>query len=500
MNNNTNRPSLASTFPLIAREWSKLNKKTPDQVAPHSNQYAYWECEKGHVWEAKINNRVNGSACPFCAGKKPIPGETDLKALFPEVASLWHPFLNEHPPEDYLPYSNEKVFWLCPVCGMEWCTAIYHLVEGTSCPYCSGRRPIPGKTDFKTVYPDVAALWDYKRNGVDKPEQYTPKAHHSAFWLCSKGHSWAAPINRMAKAYESARPGTALGTLGCPVCSGKKVIPGVNDLVTTAPELAAQWDYEKNGDLLPSQVTLHRNRPVFWRCEKGHVWPASPNNRARGTGCPFCNSNRLIPEETSLLIKFPLLANEWDEEKNFPLTAKDVPAFSNDKYWWRCPKGHRWKATVSNRANGRGCPVCVGRIPVPGVNTLDITFPDIAEEWHPDKNEKKASEVLPHSDQSVWWRCKKGHEWSARISDRVNGSKCPYCTGRFPIPGVASLKTMYPRLATEIHPTKNDYKVCDYPPDSKAREKETDFIKRRRPTENAGWAPSSPNRKKRTIL
>ena len=36
------------------------------------------------------------------------------------------------------------------------------------------------------------------------------------------------------------------------------------------PALAAEWDYEKNGDLRPEDFTGGSNRKVWWRCEKGH--------------------------------------------------------------------------------------------------------------------------------------------------------------------------------------------------------------------------------------
>ena len=41
---------------------------------------------------------------------------------------------------------------------------------------------------------------------------------------------------------------------GCPVCAGQQVLAGYNDLASKRPDLAKEWNYEKNGDLLPSQV------------------------------------------------------------------------------------------------------------------------------------------------------------------------------------------------------------------------------------------------------
>ena len=61
----------------------------------------------------------------------------------------------------------------------------------------------------------------------------------------------------------------------CPVCAGKVVIPGENDLATLYPEIAAQWDGEKNGELTAEMVSPYSNRKAWWRCREGHSWQAA---------------------------------------------------------------------------------------------------------------------------------------------------------------------------------------------------------------------------------
>lgn len=51
------------------------------------------------------------------------------------------------------------------------------------------------------------------------------------------------------------------------------------NLQSQYPEIAKEWDYEKNGDLLPSQVSKSSAVRVWWKCEKGHEWITSVNNR-----------------------------------------------------------------------------------------------------------------------------------------------------------------------------------------------------------------------------
>ncbi|MBQ8623595.1 MAG: zinc-ribbon domain-containing protein [Oscillospiraceae bacterium] len=83
---------------------------------------------------------------------------------------------------------------------------------------------------------------------------------------------------------------------------------------------------------------------------------------------------------------------------------------------------------MANRAKGRGCPYCSGKKILSGYNDLATTNPNLATEWHPDKNGVLLpTMVSPGSHKKVWWLCKKGHEWQASIENRSKGSSCPIC-------------------------------------------------------------------------
>ena len=61
----------------------------------------------------------------------------------------------------------------------------------------------------------------------------------------------------------------------------------------------------------------------------------------------------------------------------------------------------------------------------------------------------------PFSNKKAWWLCEKGHEWSAIINSRSQGSRCPYCTGKRVISGETDLASLNPSLAAQWHPTLN---------------------------------------------
>ena len=76
--------------------------------------------------------------------------------------------------------------------------------------------------------------------------------------------------------------------------------------------------------------------------------------RSEGTGCPYCTGRKVTPKQGGLVKQFPLLAAEWDVEKNAPLTPQDVTTGSHKLIWWLCPKGHSYRSAVKTRAQGSG--------------------------------------------------------------------------------------------------------------------------------------------------
>ena len=57
------------------------------------------------------------------------------------------------------------------------------------------------------------------------------------------------------------------------------VQPGVNDLATTDPQIAAEWCYELNKDITPNQVHRNSKQYFWWKCPHGHMWKAKVYER-----------------------------------------------------------------------------------------------------------------------------------------------------------------------------------------------------------------------------
>jgi very-short-patch-repair endonuclease len=228
-----------------------------------------------------------------------------------------------------------------------------------------------------------------------------------------------------------------------------------NRLITVNPTLAKEWHPTKNGSLLPTDVTAASGKKVWWLCARGHEWEAYIYSRhGSGSGCPFCAGQKASPDHC-LATRYPLLAKEWHPVKNGSLLPTDVTPKSGRKVWWLCKKGHEWEATISNRSRlGRGCPFCSGRRFTPE-NSLAITDPRLAKQWHPIKNgDLTPHDVLRGANKKVWWLCEKGHEWEDSVKNRSGSKSCPYCYGKR-ISDDNCLAKRNPSLAKEWHPTRN---------------------------------------------
>ena len=131
---------------------------------------------------------------------------------------------------------------------------------------------------------------------------------------------------------------------------------------------------------------------------------------------------------------------------------------SHHKVWWKCSKGHEWLCSIDKRTSrGYSCPYCSGHRVSKGFNDFASLFPDLAKQWNYSKNgDKSPFDYVFGSVAKVWWVCSKGHEWQAKIRDRVkNHQGCPYCSNRRVLVGFNDLQTLKPELALQWNYFKN---------------------------------------------
>lgn len=140
-------------------------------------------------------------------------------------------------------------------------------------------------------------------------------------------------------------------------------------LAELSPNIAKEWDYDKNYPLTPNEIANRAGRKAWWRCPKGHSYSSVVASRTGkdACGCPICAGvgssaykNGKYMGEHSLAKERPDIAAEYMEEKN-GVSSDNISVSSNKKMWFKCAKcGCEWQSKVNNRtsSNAQGCPVC----------------------------------------------------------------------------------------------------------------------------------------------
>lgn len=213
----------------------------------------------------------------------------------------------------------------------------------------------------------------------------------------------------------------------------------MESLETKFPNLAVEWDYEKNGNLSPSSVTPGSRLKVYWKCSicgrsyamrvSNRTAPSKQNKKTKQ--CPICRGQIIIPGYNSLEAKYPdIVKNEWDFELN-EIDPDTIAPHTNKAYYWKCLNGHEsYQARVNNKIskNGGNCPKCSHQ-KFSKEFSLQSINPELAREWDIELNGGVSpDEVFANSNKEYWWRCPKcGHAWKAKVNNRSNGRGCPNC-------------------------------------------------------------------------
>lgn len=284
-------PDLRLLSPSLRQQWDFDKNQHLDNVCikPHSNRICGWICPEGtaddpHHWDARVTDRTNEHGCPYCSGVK-VSKANSLAAVAPDIAKSWCYNKNKGTPNDYTSYSNYKATWDCTECGHQWSTEIGHRVSGgCGCPHCYTKRSGRRKDGSRHKHPTFAECnhallseWDHDRNAEQGlfPEDITLCSNKPVHWVC---HQCSLSILHRWVAQPNARLGSSRQQ-GCPYCSGQAVCR-CNCLATRCPELAQEWDHNKN-EAGPDEYTAHSNVVVWWQTANKGSWQLSISQRMR---------------------------------------------------------------------------------------------------------------------------------------------------------------------------------------------------------------------------
>lgn len=505
---------LESQYGEIVEEWDyEKNDINPSEITGRCNKKVWWKCSVcGNSYYATVYNRTyNNSGCSKCYARnktsfpeqaiffyikqefpdamngytEDLPNGMELDIYIPSIkTAIEYDGEKWHSTKANVERDSRKYNW-CKKCGINliriresdaqdknadiviYVSSTYNqkmfeqvfeelnkilnshivpVIDRDRAEIVSQYKFVLRDNSLEKKYPIIAGEWDYEFNRGLVPAMFTPGSNDKVGWICPKGHRYMMTIANRVKS-----------PIACSICTGKQVLEGYNDLQTYDKELASEWDYDLNGELRPTEVTWGSGKKVWWKCKKGHPSYKSYIYSRTGkekTGCPVCANTKVLKGVNDFATICSNLIKEWDFEQN-NISPDTILPGSNYEAWWKCKKGHRWKEKVGQRKGGRGCPYCSSHRVITGENDLKTKFPNIAEEWNYEKNKDLLPEdFLPQSNKKVWWKCKKGHEWIIAIASRQSNG-CPYCSGRYAIPGETDIGTLEPAAMLDWDYGKN---------------------------------------------
>jgi hypothetical protein len=359
--------------------------------------------------------------------------------------------------------SNKRVWWICDK-SHEWEDKISARATGNRCNICFPRNPkqvVSSNYNLKVTNPQLSVEWHPTKNIGLNPSNISPGSGKRVWWLCRFcSHDWKATIdNRNGK------------NRGCPKCNAgnsssfheqcvlfylRKVFPDCENryLLTIDNGKSIEIDIfipYLNIGIEYDGYFYHKNR-IKQDEQKNHLL------QTRGIKLIRIRENNGNDKMLPLIQRFDSIEIQCkaDDKKSLSNVIKEILIYIEPLGYL---KGTDLTPLIKNvKVNIKDdyLEILSKAKKNEKERSLGFLFPDIASEWHKEKNHQLSPwNFTPGSDKRIWWTCKTcSFDWNAIIYKRVNGQTCPYCSGQKAGP-VRSLEKERPQTAAMWHPIKN---------------------------------------------
>ncbi|HEM5239016.1 TPA: zinc-ribbon domain-containing protein, partial [Streptococcus suis] len=369
--------------------------------------------------------------------------------------------------------TNIGVIWNCNNCKGEYkCSPIDKL--RIQCPYCDNKQMLKGFNTLQEKFPQFEVFWDDKN-----PNAFGDYWQHSKETL-----SWICPccnisfLSSPAALVARINP-NGFNNLTCPnFCDWSSFI-FKSTVFSEKPIMLQEWS-SKN-EIAPEKALHHTaTKKYIWDCSKchGEYQCSIPIRKEVEVACPYCRMETLKPDFNSIGQMYPEITNLWGST-NEKSPYDYLPNKSNRVHCYLyCPECNlEYQLSLRElldaydyyglKGLSKICLFCTQKLPIPGVNSLDILKPYLIEEWS-SNNKLEMDKYFATSSQIVEWSCRNCKNlYKACINERYeNDNACPYCNWIEILQGFNDLQTLYPQLEKEWS-TKNSSQYNDYMPTSK---------------------------------
>lgn len=413
--------------PSLLKEWdTSKNGEISDSIALYSHT-KYWficsECNTSFQTSPHSLMKSNYNCCPKCHAKRRGIGRHKTAytkhSLLEKNRDLANEFdceANKTTPDKVSINDPKKYWWKCSKCGFKWQASVTNRKRGTGCPKCNKitHTSFPEQAIFYYLskeYPDtvngdkhLGIELDIYIPSLKVAIEYDGEAWHQNIKKDEKKNSvcqsnkiklirirekscWFWPESAYLKCI-SAESGNneslkqAIEMIFFEISNNLFFNPDIdinrdemdikskymnaklkNSLLEKYPDIAKEWNYEKNYPVKPENIDYGSGTKYWWKCPVcGYEYQMTPNSRTcKGTGCPVCAHDVPFEGVNDFETLYPNLMKEWDYDKNNALGLNPRKLLPNTmkKAWWKCSVcGHEWFAIIGNRVKSRGCPIC----------------------------------------------------------------------------------------------------------------------------------------------
>ncbi len=161
---------------------------------------------------------------------------------------------------------------------------------------------------FAEVCPALVCEWS--QENTFGPDQVSYGSNKPIIWNGVCGHTWTGTPKNRSNGH------------GCPVCSGNKIIAGINDFSTLFPKEANEWS-DRNFPSAPQNYGAHSNQSFWWKCRScGREWKARIADRSDGHGCPYCVKDNIEARKAQRILDARAERQRRHEERQEILKAR----------------------------------------------------------------------------------------------------------------------------------------------------------------------------------
>lgn len=304
---------------------------------------------------------------------------------------------------------------------------------------------------FDTSFASNPKSMFWSKKNKKKPEDILNNKSGTKYWFdCIKcNHSFDSSLSHIQEGkwcrYCS---GTLCEDITCLICLDKSFQSNIR---------SNNWDYEKNGKLIPRHITRSSGRICHFICEHGHSFSQKINYIDNGKWCSVCcNSKRLCLNEDCKKCFNNSFASHpnaiyWNYEKN-KQTPREVFRCNNNKFWFSCIVcNHDFDISLNHVSDGKWCKYCKGN----DLCDKDCDFcynksfascPK-SNSWIFELNELTPRQVCKNSGKKCWFKCDICHtNFNTYLPDVVGGHWCPHCKNKTESKLFKILSDIYPSL------------------------------------------------------